>query len=126
LMEGPKFLRSFDFPGGKITQGRRDVTNVPAQALTLLNDRFVLQQAGFWADRLTPLESESVAGRLQEMFREALGRPATASEIDRFENLVDTLAGLHQTPHDEILSAKPIWKDVAHVMFNLKEFIYIP
>lgn len=33
LMEGPKFLEAFNFPGGKVTQGRRDVTNVPAQAL---------------------------------------------------------------------------------------------
>src|SRR5262249_17314213 len=45
LMEAPRFLGVFDFPGGKVTQGRRDVTNVPAQALALLNDPFVLQQA---------------------------------------------------------------------------------
>ena len=38
LMEGPKFLEAFNFPGGKVTQGKRDVTNVPAQALALLND----------------------------------------------------------------------------------------
>jgi hypothetical protein len=36
LMEAPKFLGAFNFPGGKVTQGRRDVTNVPAQALALL------------------------------------------------------------------------------------------
>ena len=28
-----QFLGAFNLPGGKITQGRRDVTNVPAQAL---------------------------------------------------------------------------------------------
>src|SRR5262249_20060755 len=49
LMEAPRFLSAFNFPGGKVTQGRRDVTNVPAQALALLNDPFVLQQAGVWA-----------------------------------------------------------------------------
>ena len=52
LMEGPRFLASFDFPGGKVTQGRRDVTNVPEQALTLLNDPFVHGQADVWAARL--------------------------------------------------------------------------
>lgn len=31
LMEAPKFLGAFNFPGGKVTQGRRDVTNVPAR-----------------------------------------------------------------------------------------------
>src|SRR5262249_23017073 len=38
LMEPPPFLGSFNFPGGKVAQGRRDVSNVPAQALALLND----------------------------------------------------------------------------------------
>ena len=52
-MESPKFLGAFNLPGGKVTQGRRDVTNVPAQALALLNDPFVLQQADVWAGRLT-------------------------------------------------------------------------
>src|SRR5262249_40233806 len=52
LMEGPSFLTAFNFPGGKVAQGRRDVTNVPAQALALLNDPFVLQQAEVWAGRL--------------------------------------------------------------------------
>lgn len=48
LMEAPKFLGAFNFPGGKVTQGRRDVTNVPAQALALLNDPFVIDQADVW------------------------------------------------------------------------------
>ena len=59
LMEPPKFLGAFNSPGGKVTQGRRDVTNVPAQALALLNDPFVLQQAGVWAQHLL-----AQAGRL--------------------------------------------------------------
>ncbi|MCA9096315.1 MAG: DUF1553 domain-containing protein, partial [Planctomycetaceae bacterium] len=48
LMETPKFLGAFNFPGGKVTQGRRDLSNVPAQALTMLNDPFVLEQAEIW------------------------------------------------------------------------------
>src|SRR5262249_52296913 len=52
LMEAPKFLGAFNFPGGKVAQGRRDVTNVPAQALALLNDPFVLQQAEVWSMNL--------------------------------------------------------------------------
>src|ERR687894_3300455 len=64
LMEGPKFLGAFNFPGGKVTQGRRDVTNVPAQALALLNDPFVLQQAEVWADTLLRGSDADAAARI--------------------------------------------------------------
>ena len=54
LMESPKFLGAFNLPGGKVMQGRRDVTQVPAQAAQrLLSDPFVLGQAQVWANHLT-------------------------------------------------------------------------
>src|SRR5215813_4650565 len=64
LMEPPRFLDVFDFPGGKVTQGRRHVTNVPAQALALLNDPFVLQQAEVWANHLVNRPDRTVADRV--------------------------------------------------------------
>src|SRR4029078_3874920 len=63
LMESPHFLGIFDFPGGKVCQGRRDVTNVPAQALALLNDPFVLDQAHVWAERLFSRGGQSPPAR---------------------------------------------------------------
>lgn len=126
LMEGPAFLGSFNIPGGKLTQGRRDVTNVPTQALTLLNDRFVLQQAEVWGRQLVAVGADSVESRIESMLREALGRHLEPSERDAFAALVAALARQYQVADDEILSSEPIWRDVAHVLFNLKEFIYIP
>jgi hypothetical protein len=26
----------------------------------------------------------------------------------------------------DVMKSHPVWKDIAHAMFNLKEFIYIP
>ena len=72
LMEGPKFLSAFNFPGGKVAQGRRDVTNVPAQALALLNDPFVLQQADVWAAKLVARADSSLQARVEHLFRVAL------------------------------------------------------
>jgi len=126
LMEGPKFLSAFNIPGGKITQGRRDVTNVPAQALTLLNDSFVLQQAGVWAEAAIQDDAVTVGSRLATMFEAALGRPATPLEIEHFEKLIGTLSQIKEIPRENILSSKEIWQDVAHILFNGKEFIYIP
>ncbi|OYW27544.1 MAG: hypothetical protein B7Z47_06580 [Chthoniobacter sp. 12-60-6] len=84
LMEPPRFLAVFNFPGGKVTQGRRDVTNVPAQALALLNDPFVLQQAEYWASHLVKRSDADVASRIDSMLKQALGRPATEGETKRF------------------------------------------
>jgi hypothetical protein len=126
LMEGPKFLSAFDFPGGKVVQGRRDVTNVPAQALALLNDPFVLQQADLWAGGLVNRTDATVAARIEHVFRVGLGRPPEPEERQRFERAVAELAELHGVPVEGVLKSRAVWKDVAHAVFNVKEFIYIP
>jgi hypothetical protein len=126
LMEAPHFLGAFNFPGGKSAQGRRDVTNVPAQALALLNDPFVLQQAGVWADRLVATPAASAPERIEQMFRTALGRPPQRAENEAFAQAVAELASLHAIPPERLLSSAQVWKDVAHTLFNLTEFVYIP
>ena len=126
LMERPKFLEAFNFPGGKVTQGRRDVTNVPAQALALLNDPFVLQQADLWGTRLVAQSGDSVESRIGGMFQLALNRLPESDELQRFERTVFELAKLHQVPESDILKSQTVWRDLGHAMFNLKEFVYIP
>ena len=42
----------FDLPDQNTSCGRRNVSTVPTQALTLLNDEFVLRQAKLFADRV--------------------------------------------------------------------------
>jgi len=123
--EGSRFLETFDFPNPTVTRGNRDITNVPSQALALLNDPFVSNQAGFWADRMIQVEAPSVEWRLNSMFRTALGRLPNDGEQIRFKNLANELASLHNTASDQILRSRDIWKDMAHAIFNLKEFIYL-
>ncbi len=126
LMEAPKFLEAFNLPKGNVMQGRRDVTNVPTQALALLNDPFVLQQAEVWAGRLVGRPDRTPGERIEHLFLVAFGRPPRSEERSRFENAVRRLAELHQAPADRVLQSQAIWKDVAHTLFNLKEFIYVP
>jgi hypothetical protein len=126
LMEAPKFLEAFNLPKGVVMQGRRDVTNVPAQALAMLNDPFLIDQAEFWAKRQTAKEDSSVATRIERMFGEALGRPPERDELARFEMAVRKFAELHQVAPADILASRAVWKDAAHTLFNFKEVIYIP
>ena len=124
-MESPPFLELFDFPAPSATRGRRDRTNVPSQALALLNDSFVVGQAGYWAERLLAEGDDTVEARLERMFRQALGRSPESTELGRFRESVLRLSALHGVSEENILSAKKVWKDVAHAMLNLKELIYL-
>jgi len=126
LMEAPKFLGAFDFPGGKVARGRRDVTNVPAQALALLNDPFVVAEADRWAAQMIAGNEASVANRIEGLFDLALNRPPREDERQRFEQIVAELAGLHQVPATDVLRSAAVWRDVAHTIFNLQEFVFIP
>ncbi len=123
--EGAAFLEALDFPPPAVARGRRDVTNVPRQALTMMNDQFVVGEAGYWAQALIEESSESVRTRLRTMYRAALGRPPTDRELARMESLAEQFANLHGEPTEELMGSLPVWRDMAHSIFNLKEFIYI-
>ncbi|MDE0165794.1 MAG: PSD1 and planctomycete cytochrome C domain-containing protein [Bryobacterales bacterium] len=124
-MEGMKFLETFDYPNPLVTRGRRDETNVPAQALTMLNDPFVISEARTCAERLLAQPAGSVEERIDDLFRTALGRGPSSQELERFRGLAARLAGLHQVPREELLSSLTVWKDLAHAVLNLKEFLYV-
>ncbi|MCI0419560.1 MAG: PSD1 and planctomycete cytochrome C domain-containing protein [Acidobacteria bacterium] len=123
--EGSRFLDTFDFPNPTVARGNRDTTNVPAQALALLNDPFVLDQAGVWADKLIKAQAPTVESRLDSMFRTALGRSPDDVERARFAGLAKELASLHKAAPGKILESREVWKDMAHAIFNLKEFTYL-
>jgi hypothetical protein len=122
-MEGPRFLEIFDFPSPLQTRGNRDVTNVPPQALAMLNDPFVLDQARVWARALTAQKDDAVEARVGRMFLAGLGRPATAAELGAWRELVGEMGQRHGAA--DLLGSEAVWTDVAHTLFNLKEFLYL-
>ena len=124
-MEGQRFLELFDQPPPLQTRGNRDVTNVASQSLALLNDPFVLEQSGFWAERLVARNDETLEARLSSMFLEALGRPASQEELVRWRGLAERLGAQRKVTGQELLLNKSVWKDVAHTFFNTKEFLYL-
>lgn len=126
LMEAPRFLSAFNFPGGKVTQGKRDATNVPAQALALLNDPFVLQQAEAWSTKLVQHTDANPAERVRFMFHSALGRPPSNDDETRFVATLHELAQLRGVTKDDVMNTPAVWQDLAHILFNLQEFLYIP
>jgi len=59
------------------------------------------------------------------MFRVALGRFPNEAERARFIGLAKEIASLHKVAPDKLLESRDVWKDIAHSIFNLKEFVYL-
>ncbi|MDE2755836.1 MAG: PSD1 and planctomycete cytochrome C domain-containing protein [Acidobacteriota bacterium] len=115
-------LLTFDTPKPFATVGRRDVSNVPAQSLALMNHPFFHEQARRWARRLEEAGGDvSPARRIRHMYLEAFGRPPTPAEIDACLRSLDRMSRL-RTPSDNGLSG---WESLSHALFNVKELIYI-
>jgi cytochrome c553 len=79
----PRSLEVFDFAEQGLVTGSRDSTTVPTQALYLLNDPFVRQQAQSLAKRVQGHKELDDTARITLAYRLALSRPATAKEIER-------------------------------------------
>ena len=105
-------MLAFDAPIPFSTMGRRASSNVPAQALILMNDPFVVGQAEVWAKRVLSTKQDTPS-KIHNMYLEAFARPPTAEELAAAQAFVGQGADL------------AAWKDLAHVLINTKEFIFI-
>jgi hypothetical protein len=101
---------AFDYPAPITAIGTRTVSTVPSQALMMMNNEFIAQQAGKWASRMMGVDSEK---RVDAMYEMAFARPATAQERAAIDSFV---AGRNDVS---------VWTDVAHILFNSAEFLYV-
>ncbi len=123
---------TFDAPSGEACVCRREVSNTPLQALTLLNDVVFLEASQALGRQFAVLPSSDDA-RLAELFRRCLTRPPTDAEIallSRFlktqrERLATkeldaaTLAG----PGEGDATERAAWSLVARALLNLDEAV---
>ena len=114
----------FDQPDLNVTCERRNVTTVPTQALTLLNNEFVLIQARYFAERVMSEAAASPARQIEDLYRIALSRPPAQKELE------SQLAFLRKQREYHVARASgsadlAALTDVAHVVLNSNEFVYI-
>ncbi len=102
-------LDVFDLPNQNLACGARNVTTVPTQALTLMNDDFVLKQAELFANRVEEAAPGDRSKQIDLAYRIALAR---APRADEKQLAADFLK-------DHALA------DFANVMLNLNEFLYV-
>ena len=111
------FLAAFDRPQPAFTVGRRSVTNVPAQALSMMNDPLVHAMAVQLAARVRQAETAE-SGRIRLLYRLTLARTPTEDEA---KALTAFLAERQAAGDGEDAA----WSALAHAMLQLKEFIYL-
>ncbi len=71
-----------DQPDPNVTCEMRNTTTVPTQALTLLNNEFVLIQARKFAERVKLEAGADSANRISALYRIALGREPTRKRVE--------------------------------------------
>lgn len=112
---------AFDTPSPFSTVGRRAVSNVPAQALTLMNSPFVVEQTQRWAQRLLADASQSPTARVTAMYEAAFTRSPTEDELKAALEFVSAQAATYGAPAKDPRA----WSDLCHVLVNVKEFIFV-
>jgi hypothetical protein len=100
---------AFDCPDAALVAPRRNVSTTALQALNLLNSRFVVAQAQFFADRLKSEAGTDPAKQAQRAFRLAFGRGPSDSELAAAVALI----GAHGTPA------------LCRALYNANEFVYV-
>ena len=119
----PMFV-TFDSPLPSTCVARRSTTNVPAQALILMNDPFVVQQANHWADRIMK-QTANPRERIDRLYRDALSRPPRSEEVERAVRFLREQAVAYEIAPEAVAEHRPLWADLAHALFGVKEFIFV-
>lgn len=98
-MAPPASLETFNAPAREVCTVRRERTNTPLQALTILNDPQFVEAARKLAEELVPLAESDESAAFDRLSRSVLSRPMTSREIDIVqESHTDLLAHYSERP----------------------------
>ena len=109
---------TFDAPTGESCIARRDVSNSPLQALTLLNDEMFMEAARVLGTKTLAAASDD-EGRIAFVLRRCVTRPPATDEIA-------TLKAFVNAQRARKVADKDIWTAVARAALNLDESIVHP
>ncbi len=118
-------MELFDAPVTTESAARRTESVVPTQALVLMNDEFVEDQAGFLAERAAEQGGDlpSVVGRIYAL---AMSRPPADARLQQALAFVQSRENGYAGEKVQPAQARHrALTDLAHVLFNSSEFIHI-
>jgi len=125
------FLQAFDQPAPATTCGRRHASNVPAQALALMNSELVHLMAGRWAETLIPPSDgpplptpAADRERIERLWLSAFARGPKEDEVRlALGFLADERASASDQP--PVARERAAYAALAHALFASKEFVFL-
>jgi hypothetical protein len=110
------FFGTFDGAETNMSTSMRITSTTPLQALYMLNDPLIHEEAKAFAARLHK-EAKDDAGRVDRAFVLALGRPPSPEEK---KGCLDYIACATQS-----MDEAQAWESFARTLFRLNEFVYV-
>jgi hypothetical protein len=118
-------LESFDAPPPACPCEKRVQTTVAPQALLLLNGPMVLELSGHLALRVKNDAGTDPAAQVDRLFRIALGRPPRETEREKALKFLADPALKAKAPPRKGATDPGSLGELAHVIYNTNEFIYV-
>ncbi len=123
----PTILTVFDQPNLTTNCTGRESSAVVLQSLTMLNDRFLLEQAEHLAARVSGAAGSDSAKQIELAFRITLGRlPRDAEQVACVEFLRRQLQHYSEEKLPADQAALKALTQVCHTLLNTSEFLYVP
>jgi len=128
-------LMTFDAPDSNSTCTRRERSNTPLQALTLLNDPVFYECAQSLGQRMAALDTADPFEKLRHGFQRCFGRLPNAEEFALLARVYDSQLKLAQSnaenaakiaggkKDDPAVAEKATFVALGRVMLNLDEFV---
>jgi hypothetical protein len=132
-MKYPMF-EVLDQPDINITCEKRNISTVPTQALTMLNSEFVLIQARYLAARVAKDAGDDLPAQVKLLYRITLSRSPSEKELQSDLEFMKKQQEYYQVAKStgsgsdakaEQGADTGALVDLAHVMLNANEFVYV-
>jgi hypothetical protein len=114
----------FDAPDTMVTCERRNTTTVPTQALTLMNNEFVLVQSRHLAARVLEKAGADSRAQVRTAYRICLGRDPRPKELEIALGFLARQRAYH-AGRAGVDAARETLTDLSNVILNLNEFVYV-
>jgi len=114
----------FDQPDPNITCERRNVSTVPTQALTLLNNPFLLGQARLFAQRVAEAHGPGDGDRVTGAYEIALSHAPSDRDLEANLAFLDERRNEHAARGSDD-AGRDALVDLCNVILNLNEFVYL-
>jgi mono/diheme cytochrome c family protein len=129
-------FQTFDAPSGEVCVARREISDTPLQALTLLNDQ-VFMETSQAAGKIISARTDTTADKADYLFRRFVTRPPKKTELDAIigfyatqkkrcdsgELDAATVCGAGKNDPKDDLAERAAWTATARALLNLDEFI---